>query len=308
MEEGTVFLTGIEAIVRLLVEKQRRDGQQAGTVNQTYVSGYEGSPLGGLDLEIVSQLEILNRRGRTVHQFGINEKTAASAMLGTQYAPSADVDAFWYGKAHGTMWIPDEVWLANLAGTSGSGSMVLLCGEDHRSKSSVSPGSSDWVLRGSMVPIFYPASVEEILSLGMHAIHLSRYLGVVTALKLATPLCDGAGTVRLGDDTPRHPPAADRLREALQPDSHGPRGAADAEGARRGETPPGRGVRPAQQAQPDPSRQRFRPGRGRHHRHRQVLPRRQAGPGDHRRGGAGAAAVGYLPTGPGDHPRVRRHL
>ncbi len=204
LEEGTVFLTGIEAIVRLLVEKQRRDEQQsgAGAVNQTYVSGYEGSPLGGLDLEIVSQLEVLNRRGRTVHQFGINEKTAASAMLGTQYAPSADVDAFWYGKAHGTMWIPDEVWLANLAGTSGSGSMVLLCGEDHRSKSSVSPGSSDWVLRGSMVPIFYPASIEEILSLGMHAIHLSRHLGVVTALKLATPLCDGAGTVRLDEVRP----------------------------------------------------------------------------------------------------------
>ena len=204
LQEGTVFLTGIEAIVRLLVEKQRRDEQQsgAGAVNQTYVSGYEGSPLGGLDLEIVSQLEVLNRRGRTVHQFGINEKTAASAMLGTQYAPSADVDAFWYGKAHGTMWIPDEVWLANLAGTSGSGSMVLLCGEDHRSKSSVSPGSSDWVLRGSMVPIFYPASIEEILSLGMHAIHLSRHLGVVTALKLATPLCDGAGTVRLDEVRP----------------------------------------------------------------------------------------------------------
>ena len=190
--------------MRLLVEKQRRDEQQsgAGTANQTYVSGYEGSPLGGLDLEIVSQLEVLNRRGRTVHQFGINEKTAASAMLGTQYAPSADVDAFWYGKAHGAMWIPDEVWLANLAGTSGSGSMVLLCGEDHRSKSSVSPGSSDWVLRGSMVPVFYPASVGEILSLGMHAIHLSRFLGVVTALKLATPLCDGAGTVRLRDARP----------------------------------------------------------------------------------------------------------
>ena len=190
--------------MRLLVEKQRRDEQQsgAGTANQTYVSGYEGSPLGGLDLEIVSQLEVLNRRGRTVHQFGINEKTAASAMLGTQYAPSADVDAFWYGKAHGAMWIPDEVWLANLAGTSGSGSMVLLCGEDHRSKSSVSPGSSDWVLRGSMVPVFYPASVGEVLSLGMHAIHLSRFLGVVTALKLATPLCDGAGTVRLRDARP----------------------------------------------------------------------------------------------------------
>ena len=72
--------------------------------------------LEGLDLKVVEQLDLLNRKGRTVHQFGINEKTAASAVLGTQYAPSGDVDAFWYGKAHGAMWVPDEVWLANLAG------------------------------------------------------------------------------------------------------------------------------------------------------------------------------------------------
>ena len=194
-EHGPVFLTGIEAIVRLLLEKQRWDADQIGEVNETFVSGYEGSPLGGLDLKVVESLELLNRAGRTVHQFGVNEKTAASAMLGTQYAPGQNVDAFWYGKAHGTMWIPDEIWLANLAGSSERGSMVLLCGEDHRSKSSVSPGTSDWVLRSSLAPVFYPSSVEEILSLGNHAIQLSRYLGVVTALKLVTPICDGASTI-----------------------------------------------------------------------------------------------------------------
>ncbi|MBI2504405.1 MAG: indolepyruvate ferredoxin oxidoreductase family protein [Candidatus Latescibacteria bacterium] len=193
--EGAVFLTGIEALVRLVLDKQRAD-LETGWVNQTFLSGYEGSPLGGLDLEISQNLELLNRTGRTVHQFGINEKTAASAMLGTQYAAGVDVDAFWYGKAHGAMWIPDEVWLANLAGTRGRGAMVLLCGEDHRSKSSVSPGSSDWALRSSLVPTFYPASVEEVLVLGMHAIALSRYLGMVAALKLVTPVCDGAGTLR----------------------------------------------------------------------------------------------------------------
>ncbi len=195
--EGTVFLTGVEALVRLLLDKQRADQEAGGPVNQTFLSGYEGSPLGGLDLEIVQNLELLNRAGRTVHQFGINEKTAASAMLGTQYAAGVDVDAFWYGKAHGTMWIPDEAWLANLAGSRGRGSMVLLCGEDHRSKSSVSPGSSDWALRSSMVPTFYPGSVAEILELGRHAIAMSRYLGLVTSLKLVTPVCDGAGTVQL---------------------------------------------------------------------------------------------------------------
>ncbi|MDA0337597.1 MAG: 2-oxoacid:acceptor oxidoreductase family protein, partial [bacterium] len=195
-EDGTIFLTGVEAIVRLLLDKQRADRDAGRPINQSYVTGYEGSPLGGLDLRIIQQLDVLNQLGRTVHQSGINEKTAASAMLGSQYAPSGDVDAFWYGKAHGTMWIPDEAWLANLTGTSRAGSMVLLCGEDHRSKSSVSPGTSDWALRASCVPVFYPATVEEVLTLGAHAVALSRWLGVVTSLKLVTPVCDGGASVR----------------------------------------------------------------------------------------------------------------
>ncbi len=195
-EEGTVFLTGMEAILRLVLEKQRSDAAQ-GAVNQTYISGYEGSPLGGLDLKLVEQIDLLNERGRTLHQFGINEKTAASAMLGTQFAESGDIDAFWYGKAHGTMWVPDEVWLANLSGTADRGSMVLLAGEDHQSKSSVSPGTSDGVLRSCMVPIFYPSTVSEVIELGRHAVELSRHAGIVTALKLVTPVCDGASTVDL---------------------------------------------------------------------------------------------------------------
>jgi len=195
-EQGTIFLTGVEAIVRLLLDKQRGDRDASRPVNQSYITGYEGSPLGGLDLRIIKELDLLNELGRTVHQSGINEKTAASAMLGSQYAPSGDVDAFWYGKAHGTMWIPDETWLANLTGTSRAGSMVLLCGEDHRSKSSVSPGTSDWALRASLVPVFYPATVQEVLTLGAHAVALSRWLGVVTSMKLVTPVCDGGASVR----------------------------------------------------------------------------------------------------------------
>jgi len=199
--DGSVFLTGMEAIVRLVLEKQQRDAE-AGTINQTYFSGYEGSPLGGLDLKLAEQASVLNELGRTVHQFGINEKTAASAMLGTQFADSGDIDAFWYGKAHGTMWVPDEVWLANLSGTGERGSMVLLSGEDHRSKSSVSPGASDGVLRSCLVPTFYPASVAEIIELGLHAVALSRHAGVVTALKLVTPVCDGASTIDIETTRP----------------------------------------------------------------------------------------------------------
>ena len=91
--DGRVFLTGMQAIIRLLIDKQRHDGLHAEAVNQTFVTGYEGSPLGGLDLEVVDHLDTLNQLGRTIHQFGINEKTAISAILGSQYAPSGDVDA-----------------------------------------------------------------------------------------------------------------------------------------------------------------------------------------------------------------------
>ena len=201
-KNGTVFLTGMQAIIRLVLEKQTADALK-GEINQTYFTGYEGSPLGGLDLELVRNLEIMNAEGRTLHQFGINEKTAASAILGTQFAENINVDAFWYGKAHGTMWIPDEVWLANLSGTADNGSMVLLCGEDHRSKSSVSPGASEGILRSCNVPIFYPSNIEEVIELGLHAVNLSRHSGLVTALKMVTPVCDGGSTVHLNRVRPR---------------------------------------------------------------------------------------------------------
>ena len=90
-QDGQVFLTGMEAIIRLVLEKQRLD-QASGHVNQTYFTGYEGSPLGGLDLKLVEQLETLNRQGRTVHQFGINEKTAASAGGGDSPSQTKDLD------------------------------------------------------------------------------------------------------------------------------------------------------------------------------------------------------------------------
>ena len=88
-ENGTVFLTGIQALVRLILEKQRADAAD-GHVNQTFITGYEGSPLGGFDIAIAQQIDLLNQDGRTIHQPGVNEKVAASAILGSQYADCAD--------------------------------------------------------------------------------------------------------------------------------------------------------------------------------------------------------------------------
>ena len=90
-EEGTVFLTGMEAILRLVLEKQRADAAE-GAINQTYISGYEGSPLGGLDLKLLEQIDLLNERGRTLHQFGIN---ACFARVGEFAHLRIELAQFW---------------------------------------------------------------------------------------------------------------------------------------------------------------------------------------------------------------------
>lgn len=200
-ERGTIFLTGIQALVRFLIDKQRRDRACGGPVRRTFITGYEGSPLGGLDLEIRKALPHLNSYGGFVHQPAVNEKIAAAAVHGSQYI--GDVDGFWYGKAQGTKWTPDEMGLANFSGSGEQSGVVLFCGDDHAAKSSVNPGASEEVLRDMKVPVLYPASVAEILHCAHHALALSRYSGLVTALKLVTPLCDGAGTVEVDPDEPR---------------------------------------------------------------------------------------------------------
>lgn len=200
LTSGTVFLTGIHAIVRFLVDKQRRDVRSDGQVRRSLITGYEGSPLGGLDLEIRLNSALLNEPAPFVHQPAVNEKTAAAAVHGSQY--TGDVDGFWYGKAHGVKWALDEFSLANIAGTGKDSGVVLFAGDDHMAKSSGYPASSEQSLRDARIPTFYPANVAEVITYGHHALALSRYAGVICALKLVTPVCDGAETVDVDPEQP----------------------------------------------------------------------------------------------------------
>lgn len=193
IENGTVFLTGVQAIVRFLIEKQRNDVRSGSEVRRTFISGYEGSPLGGLDLEIIRNLDLLNTHSSCVHQQAVNEKIAAAAVTGSQY--NADVDGFWYGKAHGTKWAADELSLANLSGSGTRSGVVLFCGDDHAAKSSGYPAGSENVLRDVKAAVFYPSSIPEVIDYAHHALALSRHSGLVCALKMVTPICDGAATV-----------------------------------------------------------------------------------------------------------------
>ena len=197
---GPVFLTGIHAIVRFLLDKQRRDALSGGPVRRSFIAGYEGSPLGGLDLELRQQAALLNEAAPFVHQAAVNEKTAAAAVHGSQYEGS--VDGFWYGKAHGVKWALDEFSLANIAGTGKDSGVVLFCGDDHMAKSSGYPAGSEQALRDARIPVFYPSTVSEVITYAHHALALSRYAGVLCGLKLVTPICDGAETVDINPELP----------------------------------------------------------------------------------------------------------
>jgi len=200
VDSGTVFLTGVQALVRFLIEKHRRDKQTQEVIRSTFISGYEGSPLGGLDLEIKRNLDLLNEDSHCVHQPAVNEKIAAASVTGSQY--NGDVDGFWYGKAHGTKWAADELSLANLSGSGTDSGVVLFCGDDHGAKSSGYPAGSETVLKDAKTPVFYPSSIPEVVSYAHHALALSRYSGLACALKLVTPICDGAATLPVSPDEP----------------------------------------------------------------------------------------------------------
>ncbi|MFQ5931438.1 MAG: indolepyruvate ferredoxin oxidoreductase family protein, partial [Nitrospiraceae bacterium] len=205
-EEGTVYLSGLQALVRLPIDQNRRD-RRAGMRIGTFVSGYPGSPLGAYDLAL-NQARPLLEQHRIVHVPAANEELAATAISGTQmldHYPHPDFDgvvALWYGKGPGVDRSGDALKHGNFAGTSQHGAVVILSGEDHEAKSSTMPYQDDYAFLSAGIPIVYPASTTEFLELGMHAIALSRYSGCWVALKLVGSLTDGGGSVKVGPDRP----------------------------------------------------------------------------------------------------------
>lgn len=182
-----VFLSGTQAVVRLLIMQQERD-RRAGLNTAGFVSGYRGSPLGGLDQQVFKASRELERRN-ILFQPGLNEDLAATACWGTQQAEMRGegkyqgVFALWYGKGPGVDRTGDVFRHANMAGTSPYGGVVCLSGDDHMAESSTNAHQTEFNFVDTMIPILNPASVQEILDFGLHAFALSRYAGVWVALK-----------------------------------------------------------------------------------------------------------------------------
>ncbi|MDB5732911.1 MAG: 2-oxoacid ferredoxin oxidoreductase, partial [Variovorax sp.] len=200
IEDGAVFLSGIQALVRLPIEQMRRD-RQAGLRTRAFISGYPGSPLGSYDLALNRAASALKAHG-VMHQPGQNEELAATTLMGTQMLdehPHPDLDgvvAYWYGKGPGLDRSGDALKHGNFAGTSTHGAVVILSGEDHEAKSSTVPYQQEHAFEHHGIPVLYPSSVQEFIEYGLHAAALSRYSGCWVALKLVGPLCDGGEVVR----------------------------------------------------------------------------------------------------------------
>ena len=202
--QGEVHLTGLQALVRLPLDQHRQD-RRNGLRTATLVSGYEGSPLGGFDLELSRRQQLLAEHDVVVRP-SVNEELAANAVQGSQLASAADgrthdgVVGIWYGKAPGLDRATDALRHANLGGAAGTGGVLALVGDDSIAKSSTVPSSSEIAMAEIGMTVLSPADPQDVLELGLHGIALSRFCGLWTGLKLATNVVDGASTVSVGPD------------------------------------------------------------------------------------------------------------
>lgn len=223
--DGTIYLTGIQALVRMLLDRARHD-RGNGLATATFVSGYEGSPLGGYDLELARHPGLLAEHD-IVHRPGLNEELAATAVSGSQLAGSVGdarydgVTGIWYGKAPGLDRATDALRHANMIGTSPTGGAVALVGDDPSAKSSTLPCSSELALAGLGMSAFYPADPAEALVHGLHAVELSRASGLWSAMKVVTAMADAASTALVSPDW--QPPALTDLPGGLRAYAHQPR-------------------------------------------------------------------------------------
>ncbi|MBI2307178.1 MAG: indolepyruvate ferredoxin oxidoreductase family protein [Rhodocyclales bacterium] len=196
---GRVFLTGSQALVRLPLLQRQRDAA-AGLNTAGFVSGYRGSPLGGVDQAFWAAKKILEPQ-HVVFQPGVNEDLAATAVWGSQQVnlfPGAKYDGvfgMWYGKGPGVDRCGDVFRHANAAGTSPYGGVLVIAGDDHNAKSSTLPHQTDHFFKAVMMPVLYPANVQEYLDYGLHGWAMSRYSGCWVALKALADTVETSASV-----------------------------------------------------------------------------------------------------------------
>ncbi len=221
-----VFLSGAQAVVRMLLMQRERD-RQAGLATAGFVSGYRGSPLGGLDLQLWKAKGQL-AGSDIVFQPGLNEELAATACWGSQQAEVLGegkydgVFSLWYGKGPGVDRSGDVFRHANLAGSSKHGGVLALMGDDHMAESSPNAHATEFAFVDAMVPILNPAGVQEIIDYGLYGFALSRFSGTWAAIKCVKDNVESTASVdasldHLGIVTPdfEMPPGGLNIRNEI---------------------------------------------------------------------------------------------
>ena len=215
--DGRVFLTGTQALARIMLDQARRD-RLAGRNTAGFVSGYRGSPLGGVDLEM---WRLKSRLAEAQIEFlpAVNEDLAATAVLGAQQAtlsPDCKVEgvfSMWYGKGPGVDRSGDALRHGNAYGSAPKGGVLVVAGDDHGCVSSSMPHQSDVAFMSWFMPVLNPASIAEYLEYGEYGIALSRFSGTWVGFKAISETVEAGQSVELAPD-----------RTFVQPDFTAPQG------------------------------------------------------------------------------------
>ena len=203
LDYGRAFMSGVQALVKLPMLQRQRDAL-VGKNTAGFISGYRGSPLGGYDQALQKAGKYLQAQN-IVFQPGVNEELAATAIWGTQqlgFAPPGTnrfdgVFGIWYGKGPGVDRCSDVFKHANMAGTTPWGGVIAVAGDDHVAKSSTAAHQSDHIFKACGLPVFFPASVQDILDLGIHAFAMSRFSGVWTSMKTIQEIVESSATAMI---------------------------------------------------------------------------------------------------------------
>ncbi len=204
LTKDRVFITGTQAIVRLMLMQKERD-RRAGLNTAGFVSGYRGSPLGALDQQLFGAQKHL-QASDIVFQPGLNEEMAATACWGTQQTELDGkgkydgVFSIWYGKGPGVDRSGDVFRHANLAGSSKHGGVLALMGDDHTAESSTNAHQTEFQFVDTMIPILNPAGVQEIIDYGLYGFALSRFAGTWGAIKCVKDNIESTQSVEAGLD------------------------------------------------------------------------------------------------------------
>ena len=199
LDSDRIFVTGIQALVRLPLMQRWRD-QKAGLKTGGFISGYRGSPIGGYDQALWQARAYLSEHD--IHfEPGVNEDLAATAVTGSQQvnlnAPSGydGVFGIWYGKGPGVDRSGDAIKHGNFFGTSPAGGVLMLIGDDHMAKSSSIPHQSEQALVHAAIPMLNPADLQEYLDYGLFGIALSRFSACWVGMKCVTETIEGSASL-----------------------------------------------------------------------------------------------------------------